>query len=249
MSDIDYDIFLPETESTPTLIFIHGAGGDKTQWELQRIYFQKLGWGVVTLSLPNHGNSNNIKDISILNYSKEVSKLITQLKLTQITIVGHSMGGAIALNLALSSSTNLIKSLVLIGTGAKLTVSPIFFEFIESDFNKALAFMNKYAYNKSTSNEIKTSNEEILRRSGSPVLLQDFKACNSFDIRNEISTISLPTLIICGENDMMTPCKFSTFMHEKIINSELSIVSNAGHFVFLECPNEVNEVIKDFFIR
>ena len=199
--------------------------------------------------MPNNGTSSHIKEISISNYSKVIYELITHLRLNQITLIGHSMGGAIALQLALKNSNNLIKNIVLIGTGAKLKVFPLFFEFIESDFNKALALMNEYFYNESTPNGIKKKNEEILRRSGSPVLLQDFKACNSFDIRNEISTISLPTLIICGEKDMMTPCKFSTFMHENIINSELSIVSNAGHYVFLECPDEVNEIIKGFSIK
>ncbi len=199
--------------------------------------------------MPNRGTSSHIKEISISNYSKVIYELITHLKLNQITLIGHSMGGAIALQLALKNSNNLIKNIVLIGTGAKLTVSPLFFEFIESDFDKTLALMNEYNYNKSTPNGIKKKNEEILRRSGSPVLLQDFKACNSFDIRNEISTISLPTLIICGEKDMMTPCKDSTFMNEKISNSELSIVSNSGHYVFLECPEEVNEVIKEFLIK
>jgi len=199
--------------------------------------------------LSNHGTSSYIKEISISNYSKVIYELITHLRLNQITLVGHSMGGAIALQLALQNSNNLIKNIVLIGTGAKLTVSPLFFEFIESDFNKFLALMNEYGYNKNTPHEIKRKKEEILRRSGSQVLLQDFKACNSFDVRNSISTISLPTLIICGEEDMMTPCKYSTFMHEKISNSELSIVSNSGHYVFLECPEEVNEIIKGFSIK
>ncbi|MHA1967085.1 MAG: alpha/beta fold hydrolase, partial [Candidatus Hodarchaeales archaeon] len=92
-------------------------------------------------------------------------------------------------------------------------------------------------------------NEKILRRTGSEVLLNDFKACNIFDVRNDISSIYTPTLIICGENDMMTPCRFSSYMHEKIKDSELTIIPDTGHFVFLESPDKVNEIIKEFLQR
>jgi pimeloyl-ACP methyl ester carboxylesterase len=159
------------------------------------------------------------------------------------------MGGAISLQLVLTDTNKLLQNLVLIGTGAKLKVAPLFIELSEKDFNKALQLMSDFGYNKSTKQEIKEKNEKILRRTGSEVLLNDFKACNIFDVRNDISSIYTPTLIICGENDMMTPCRFSSYMHEKIKDSELTIIPDTGHFVFLESPDKVNEIIKEFLQR
>ncbi len=243
---MDYDLSLPIKKEYPQLVFIHGAGGDKTQWEMQRSYFEKLGWGVLVISLPCHGYSNLIMEISISKYADEILQLISILKMKGITLIGHSMGGAIVLQLALFDFNNLINNLVLIGTGAKLKVAPLFFELIEKDFNKALQLLRDSGYDKSTHQSIKEKNEEILRRTGSNVLLNDFRACNEFDVRKDISSIHTPALIICGENDMMTPSKFSSYMHEEISDSELTVIPSAGHFVFLECPDEVNETIQGF---
>ncbi len=244
--EMDYDFSKPTKKNYPQLVFIHGAGGDKAQWELHSSYFQKLGWGVLTLSLPGHGKSNKITEISITNYAKNILKLISILEIKNISLVGHSMGGGIALQLILNDKNKLFQNLVLISTGAKLKVAPLFFELIEKDFNKALQSMRDFGYNKRTHQSIKEKNEEILRRTGSNVLLNDFKACNEFDVRKNISSIHTPTLIICGENDLMTPSKFSSYMHEEISDSELTIIPSAGHFVFLECPDEVNETIQGF---
>ena len=246
---MDYDLSLPIKKENPQLVFIHGAGGDKTQWEMQRSYFEKLGWGVLVISLPCHGNSNQIMEISISKYADEILQLILILKIKRISLIGHSMGGAIVLQLALFDFNNLINNLVLIGTGAKLKVAPLFFELIEKDFNKALQLLRDSGYDKSTHQSIKEKNEEILQRTGSNVLLNDFRACNEFDVRKDISSIHTPALIICGENDMMTPSKFSSYMHEEISDSELTIIPSTGHFVFLECPDEVNETIQGFLKR
>ncbi|MFX0085670.1 MAG: alpha/beta fold hydrolase [Candidatus Hodarchaeota archaeon] len=243
---MDYDLFFSEEVNTPCLVFIHGAGGDKTQWYLQQHFFQKLGWKVLILSLPKHGLSNQIKEVSISNYANAILNLIITLKLEQVTLIGHSMGGAIAIQLALNDSNNLVSSLVLIGAGAKLKVTPIFFELIETDFIKFLDLMKEFGYNKETKEDVKNRIEEILKNCGPDVFLQDFKACNAFDIREELSNLKIPILIICGENDMMTPSKYSTYLHEKISNSKLSLIPNAGHYVFLESSNEVNKVIEEF---
>ncbi len=243
---MDYDLFFSEEVHTPCLVFIHGAGGDKTQWYLQQHFFQKLGWKVLILSLPKHGLSNQINEVNISNYANAISNLIITLKLEQVTLIGHSMGGAIALQLALNDPNNLVSSLVLIGTGAKLNVAPLFFELLETDFIKFLDLMKEYGYNKETKEDIKKKIEKIIKTCGPDVLLQDFKACSAFDIRDELSNLKIPTLIICGENDIMTPTKYSTYLHEKISNSKLSLIPNAGHYVFLESSNEVNKVIKEF---
>jgi pimeloyl-ACP methyl ester carboxylesterase len=246
VQQMDYDLFSSEKVRPPCLVFIHGAGGNKTQWYLQQSFFQKLGWKVLILSLPNHGLSKHINEISISNYANLVSNFVVSLKLEQVTLIGHSMGGAIALQLALNDSDNLISSLVLIGTGAKLNVAPLFFELIETDFTKFLDLMRKYSYNKDTKQDVIKRNEEIFKDTGSDVLFQGFKACSVFDVRDKLSNLKIPTLIICGEEDMMTPSKYSSYLHENISDSKLSFIPNAGHYVFLESPKEVNENIKEF---
>ena len=78
------------------------------------------------------------------------------------------------------------------------------------------------------------------------VLQGDFLACNAFDVVGQLEQIDLPTLIICGAEDKMTPIKFSELLDAGIANSQLHIVDNAGHMVMLEQPDIVAELLKKF---
>ena len=78
------------------------------------------------------------------------------------------------------------------------------------------------------------------------VLYGDFLACDRFDIMNQVERIDLPTLILCGNEDEMTPVKYSQFLHQRIKGSRLEILPSAGHMVMMESPVAVNEKIKEF---
>jgi pimeloyl-ACP methyl ester carboxylesterase len=78
------------------------------------------------------------------------------------------------------------------------------------------------------------------------VLYADFKACDAFDVRDQVGEIEQPTLVICGENDQMTPVRFSQFLAENLINSRLEVVPKAGHMVMLEQPETVANLIEGF---
>lgn len=244
--EIDFD-HLPQTKSNaPNLIFIHGAGGDKTQWEKQRGFFQKYGWGVITLSLPSHGQSYHLKSVTLDNYVKTVYDFVIDRKIEDVSLVGHSMGGAIALECVLQNPDLIVNKLILIGTGAKLKVNPVFFEAIETDFNQFLELLGKVAFHRNTSFKIKNENERILRGNGATIFYQDFKICNLFDTRSKLQNITNQTLILVGQDDQMTPVKYSTFLHENIKNSQLAVIPEAGHYVFQEKPLAVNKQIYKF---
>jgi pimeloyl-ACP methyl ester carboxylesterase len=78
------------------------------------------------------------------------------------------------------------------------------------------------------------------------VLLGDFRACDAFDVRERLGDISVPTLVIGGTEDRLTPPKFSEYLREHIPNTQLLLVEEAGHMVMLEQPAVVTEAIADF---
>jgi len=78
------------------------------------------------------------------------------------------------------------------------------------------------------------------------VLYGDFLACDQFDIVKEIEEINLPTLILCGDEDQLTPLKYSQFLHSRIKGSKLEVLPNAGHMVMMESPQVFNEKIGKF---
>lgn len=83
-------------------------------------------------------------------------------------------------------------------------------------------------------------------RQASIVTYRDWAACNIFDIMVQLNDIYLPTLIICGADDRMTPIKYSQYMHDRIQGSTLCIIPNAGHDVMHEQPETVNQAIEEW---
>ncbi len=239
----DSEIIHPKTDNFPYLVFIHGAGGDRTQWNYQRDFFVHKKYGVITISLPGHGDSPPAKEVSISAYTENVRELLLHYKITHFILLGHSMGGGVVLQYVINNPKNLPSLIVLIDTGAKLNVAPVFFDYLRSDFEKAIKLMADFGYSDKTDKSIKVQNYEILTKNGSKILLEDLEACQQFDIREDLSRINVPTLIVCGDEDQMTPLKFSQYLRNNILNSQLFIIPDAGHFSFQEMPNQVNDII------
>jgi pimeloyl-ACP methyl ester carboxylesterase len=78
------------------------------------------------------------------------------------------------------------------------------------------------------------------------VIYNDFLACNQFDIRNRLSEIKLPTLVVCGEEDQLTPVKYSKYLHEAVTGSRLVLIPRAGHMVMSEQPDPFNRALLSF---
>ena len=81
---------------------------------------------------------------------------------------------------------------------------------------------------------------------GPLVELNDLKACDRFDVMEQVDQIQLPTLAICGSDDIMTPVRYSDYLVEKIKGARRDVVEEGTHFVQLERPHAVNEQIELF---
>ncbi len=257
---LDYDQVQPKNSSFPYLVFLHGAGGDKRQWESQIDFFSKNGYGVLAISLQNHGESHSDHNLKLNQesesqelikiYTNDIAVLISSLKIKNYCLAGHSMGGAIVLSLVISINNGVFqdppplpKLIFLIGTGAKLNVAAVFFDLLKDDFSEALKLMGKFSYGDNADLAIKQKNQDILTKNGYEVLYNDLDACRYFDVRQSLTLVNIPTVIICGARDQMTPPKFSLYLHENIRTSRIFIIPDVGHFVFQEAPEQVNEII------
>jgi pimeloyl-ACP methyl ester carboxylesterase len=125
-------------------------------------------------------------------------------------------------------------------------VAPAFFEAIKTDFDFFLELLSKMTYHNKTDFHIKSDNEKVLRRTGARIFFQDFKICDQFDIRSELRKITNQALIIVGEHDKMTPVKYSKYLQENLVNSQLAVIPEAGHYVFQEASAQVNKLIYNF---
>jgi pimeloyl-ACP methyl ester carboxylesterase len=78
------------------------------------------------------------------------------------------------------------------------------------------------------------------------VIYNDFYACDHFDLMGSIERLEVPTLILCGRDDRLTPPAYSEYLHRRIRGSSFVLVEDAGHMVMLEKPHAVNRALEDF---
>ena len=229
------------------ILFIHGAGGGQHTWSCQKSFFEKE-FNPIIIELPGHGGSGGKGEKDIGMYSDHLHSFLMALDLAGIFLVGHSMGGAIAQTMALNHA-ELIAGIVLVGTGARLKVPARILYDIENNFRRAIEKIARSAYSQKAPTELIEWGICDLMRCRPEVLYDDFLACNRFDATTEVKKIGLPTLILCGKEDRLTPVRHSEFLHRKIKSSKLEIVPDAGHMVMIESFKTFNEKIREFIVN
>lgn len=233
-------------QGQPALLFIHGAGGDHTIWGEQLRELAR-DFSVAALDLNGHGRSPARVGDGLQTYVEDVLAVLNALALPTV-VVGHSMGGAIALTVALQCPKNLV-GLGLVGTGARLKVHPQILELCQTDFEKAVELVVSWAFAEQADPALKDKAREQMRRNGRDALSRDFLSCSTFDVMSRLSEISVPTLVICGREDKLTPVKYSEYLQQNIPNAHLKIIERAGHMVMVEQPQMVNQALREFCAR
>jgi len=225
----------------PSLILVHGAGGNHQHWGSAVRHLQTAN--VYALDLPGHGRSNGSGRWSIEGYAAFVRDFMDALHLKQAVIAGHSMGGATAMQMALRYPER-VAGLILVGTGARLRVLPAILNGVLSDFPNTIKLICESAYSSHASRELVRQGQRQMLEIAPPTLHDDFAACNAFDIMERLSEIRCPTLAVCGTEDQLTPPKYAAFLAEKIAGAELKLIEGAGHMVIIEKPEILAEAIE-----
>jgi pimeloyl-ACP methyl ester carboxylesterase len=238
----------PDTEGTeedPSVLFIHGAGGNGEIWE-EQVPFFKGNHSAYRLDLPGHGGSDHRGEERINSYAEWVRLGLERLFTKRaFVLVGHSMGGAIVLELALNPPEGL-KGIAVVGSGAKLAVTRAIFQMLSEDPEAFFKSIDQFAFSSSAPKTLRERFVRVTRQCRPSVIFDDFQACDHFDIRNRLPEIEIPALVLCGEEDQLTPVKYSRYLHENIAASRLILIPNAGHMVMAEQPDLFNQAIASF---
>jgi pimeloyl-ACP methyl ester carboxylesterase len=155
------------------------------------------------------------------------------------------MGGAVTLHIAASEPAGLA-GIVLAGTGGRLRVTPLIFKALEDDPEAFFQTIDRAAFGKEASAEVKDRLVERMRLCPVQVIYNDFVACDRFDMIGRLGDISVPALVICGDQDRLTPVHYSQYLYREIPGSRLVLVEGAGHMAAVEKPEEVNRAVDDF---
>lgn len=224
------------------IVLVHGAGGSSQRWSEQLSSFNGH-YNLWAMDLPGHGKSEGSLLTGIQDMAEFLEDFTAALFLTQFVLVGHSMGGAIAQEYALQYPEKL-KCLILIGTGARLKVSQ---EILGELAAGRIPFKDvDHLYGSSTPANKREEALRELNQLSPTVHWADLEACNKFDRVLSLEKIKVPSLMIVGDEDVMTPVKYSQFLSDHLLNSQISIIKGAGHMCMEEKPTEVLEVIVNF---
>lgn len=222
------------------LVFIHGAGCSSLSFYYQLRHFRSAK----AIDLPGHPDGKPCDTVD--GYLEWVRGFIRARRYKNVILCGHSMGGAIAMRYALKYPEEL-KGLILMGTGARLRVHPHYLERCRESGEGSTPWLESHLdYYKDVSEEVYPVLRQRAAEVGPEVELNDLMACDSFDVMERVNEIKLPTRVICGSDDVMTPVKYSDFLADNIEGAVRSVIPGGGHFVQMEKYQQVNEQIEDF---
>lgn len=231
-------------EARKTLVFVHGSGGTRLHWNYQRQFFEQ-SYNVVVTDLPGHGGARGEGERSVTAYAEHLLNLIRALPGKTFCLVGHSLGGAIVQNFALLYP-QYVEALVLVGTGARLRVLPEILEGLREKFEETVRLINSYAFSRTSPSDLMERGVEAMLKTRAEVLHGDFTACDRFDIMHRVSDIQVPTLVVCGSDDLLTPPKYAYYLTERIEGARLEIIDGAGHMVMIEKADQFNMRVLKF---
>lgn len=246
-------------EGRVPIIFLHGFPFDKSMWKGQ-IEFLKTTYRLIACDIRGFGKSTDEKSpLSMSLFADDLIEFMDKLEIDKAIICGLSMGGFITLNAA-KRFPDRFEALILCDTqciadtpevkGKRLnTIAKIEAEGV-SDFNEGFlksvfhkdSLTDKKELVEALRNVVFANSQQIITQ-GLLALATRSETCSTLD------KISIPTLIICGREDVVTSLEQSEYLKDHIVGSKLKIIEDAGHVSNLEQPNEFNEHLSEFLIN
>jgi pimeloyl-ACP methyl ester carboxylesterase len=232
---VAFEEHAPQGATGAPLLLVHGAGGTHLHWPeaLRRL----PGRRVIAVDLPGHGASPPPGERAILAYARRLVDLLDDLGIDRAAVGGHSMGGAIAVTLALEAPDR-IEGLLLVGTGARLRVVPAIV-LASADPDRSREVANAFSFGAGASPELLRAFAEGMAAVAHGVVHGDFTACDAFDVMERLGAIRAPARIVVGAEDRLTPPKYSIFLRANLPGNGLLVVPGAGHMVTWEAPDAV----------
>lgn len=234
-------------QSRETLLFIHGAGGNMLA--LKALASQLTEYKCVLVDLPGHNLSEGNAFSNVEDYANVMEKFIQSEKNIgdNITCVGHSMGGCISLTLGLRNIPE-IKKLVILNSGANLEIDSNFMQKVKNGkIDKMYLFKAGGSYfHPRTYGFFLSSFKQMITSQN--VMVTDFTCATSFDARDKVKEITLPTLIMTGEKEILAIPEYSKYLNSQIKGSKLVIMKGLSHLMPIIAPEKLAVELRSFLI-
>ena len=206
---------------------------------------------IYCLDMPGFGDSDEpYKNLNLDDYVDFIIKFIEKQNIKNLSIIGHSNGGRIAIKLLNKENLNFtVDKLLLIGSAGIVHKKNLFNRTKLNLFKlgkKILEIKIIKKFFPNILNKLKNIFGSEDYKNSSPVMKNTLVNLVNEDLTKYLINISIPTLLIWGENDTETPISDGEIMENLISNSKLIKIKKCSHYVFLEHPDYTNKIIKSF---
>ncbi|MBT4823629.1 alpha/beta hydrolase [Candidatus Woesearchaeota archaeon] len=259
-----------ETNNPHTIIFLHGIGGNWTVWRKEIDFFIEKGYSIIAPDLRGHGLSDRPVEkerYDIHHFSDDIKNILKKERVKKFSIIGHSLGGMIALNYC-EISKQLPKSLVLIDTAHRFPyktdhefkLNPYLIHLLRKLSNSKYHLVNFFPHLCNDREELKSFKAKhniLFSLIYHTPLKCIFNCVDSFheysdkhvkDTEQVLKSLNIPVLIIASNKDRTINPKYSKELHELIKESELKAINHRHHRVHIRA-NELNSNIFEFLTK
>jgi len=256
-TDISPKICFNKIGSGEAVIFLHGIGGNRTNWHKQMYHLSNI-CSTLSWDARGYGDSEDYTtDLTLDDFSTDLNHLLNFCKIEKAHFVGLSMGARIAMTYYLNNPSKVL-SLTLcncfysFGKSMSKQKQDEYINLREKPLKEGKKFSDiapaiirslvKPDCNQSVIDEL-TESISILRKTP---YLKCIKTAFNFDLSEHLVDFNVPTQLIFSTHDKLTPSTIGETMHKKIPNSKLNIIQDAGHLSNLEQPDQFNKILFEF---
>lgn len=235
----------------PVVVLVHGAGMDRTVWQMQTRFLAHHGYRVVAIDLPGHGGTAGPALETVEAYATWLADVLVALDAGPVHLGGHSMGAFIALELA-GAHPSLVQSLLLFGVAAAMPVHPTLLEAAANNDPLAGQLMSGWALSPSSKTGAHPSpgqnmvagTQAVVELSAPGVLATDLVASSSYEgAVAAAERVLTPTTLILGSDDKMTPVRGTPPLVEALTDATVVVLPECGHMMTVERPDLVRSAL------
>jgi len=214
-----------------SLVILHGWAGERKRWQKFKKQMEKRGWRVFLPALPGFGQEKIVQPWTLADYCQWLENFLQKKGLKKIFLLGHSFGGRLTLKFASQEPKNL-KGIILVnsaGLKKKFNFKKIFFWPV-AKIGKLIFFLPPFCLFKKPGRWLfyKLVGERDYYQADK-VMRQTLKKVLREDLSRLLKRIKIPTLLVWGGKDKITPLKDGCLFKSEIANSRLIVYDREGH--------------------
>ena len=239
---------MPDEQRSRSVLILHGAPDEAAVWYPVVEEVAAQGTVCEAIDLPGHGSNDSNQPHSIEGYADWVEAYLTERGLTDLVLVGHSMGALIALEVA-GRRNQRLGGIVLFAVGHPMTVAPFLLDAAETDIERAIALIGKWSTEPTSDDEVanrakRHTDLSLSQREGT--IARALHACNNYDAALETAEkVQILSTVVTAELERMVPRAAGEPIMERIESVRRIVMPGVGHASQDEAPSAVAAIIVD----